>query len=62
MATGLPEGTTFRELWYTFASTTLAEGVPILEVSRSLDHKPITMTVDLHGTWCPRPAAVPVTP
>ena len=35
---------TFHDLRHTFASTALAEGVPISEVSRWLGHKSITTT------------------
>jgi integrase len=59
-AAQLPEDTTFHDLRHTFASTALAEGVPISEVSRWLGHKSITTTVDLY-TWSPRPAVAPVT-
>ena len=38
---------------HTFASTALAEGVPISEVSRWLGHKSITTTVDLYGHLVP---------
>jgi integrase len=37
----------------TFASTALAEGVPISEVSRWLGHRSITTTVDLYGHLVP---------
>jgi integrase len=33
-AAALPDGTTLHDLRHTFASTALAEGVPISEVSR----------------------------
>jgi integrase len=46
-AAQLPEDTTFHDLRRTFASTALAEGVPISEVSRWLGHKSLTTTVDL---------------
>jgi integrase len=36
-----------------FASTALAEGVPISEVSRWLGHRSITTTVDLYGHLVP---------
>jgi integrase len=49
----LPEDTTFHDLRHTFASTALAEGVPISEVSRWLGHKSITTTVDLYGHLVP---------
>ena len=45
--------TTFHDLRHTFASTALAEGVPITEVSRWLGHKSITTTVDLYGHLVP---------
>ena len=45
--------TTFHDLRHTFASTALAEGVPISEVSRWLGRKSITRTVDRYGTWVP---------
>jgi integrase len=53
VAAGLPEDTTFHDLRHTFASTALAEGVPISEVSRWLGHKSITTTVDLYGHLVP---------
>ena len=52
-AAGLPRDTTFHDLRHTFASTALAEGVPISEVSRWLGHKSITTTVDLYGHLVP---------
>jgi integrase len=52
-AAGLPEDTTFHDLRHTFASTALANGVPISEVSRWLGHKSITTTVDLYGHLVP---------
>jgi Phage integrase family len=51
--TGLPEDATFHDLRHTFASTALAQGVPISEVSRWLGHKSITTTVDLYGHLVP---------
>jgi integrase len=48
-AAGLSGDTTFHDLRHTFASTALAEGVPISEVSRWLGHRSITTTVDLYG-------------
>ena len=50
---GLAGDTTFHDLRHTFASTALAEGVPISEVSRWLGHKSITTTVDLYGHLVP---------
>jgi integrase len=52
-AAGLPADTTYHDLRHTFASTALAEGVPISEVSRWLGHKSITTTVDLYGHLVP---------
>ena len=52
-ATKLPGDATFHDLRHTFASTALAEGVPISEVSRWLGHKSITTTVDLYGHLVP---------
>ncbi|HWG00872.1 MAG TPA: tyrosine-type recombinase/integrase, partial [Trebonia sp.] len=52
-AAGLPADATFHDLRHTFASTALAEGVPISEVSRWLGHKSITTTVDLYGHLVP---------
>jgi integrase len=52
-AAGLEPDTTFHDLRHTFASTALAEGVPISEVSRWLGHKSITTTVDLYGHLVP---------
>lgn len=49
----LPTDTTFHDLRHTFASTALAEGVPISEVSRWLGHRSITTTVDLYGHLVP---------
>ncbi|WP_203883251.1 tyrosine-type recombinase/integrase [Planotetraspora kaengkrachanensis] len=42
-----------NDLRHTFASTALAEGVPISEVSRWLGHESITTTVDLYGHLVP---------
>ncbi|WP_211264127.1 tyrosine-type recombinase/integrase [Streptosporangium amethystogenes] len=42
-----------HDLRHTFASTALAEGVPISEVSRWLGHESITTTVDLYGHLVP---------
>ena len=50
---GLAADTTFHDLRHTFASTALAEGVPISEVSRWLGHRSITTTVDLYGHLAP---------
>lgn len=52
-AAQLPEDTTSHDLRHTFASTALAEGVPISEVSRWFGHKSITTTVDLYGHLVP---------
>ncbi len=52
-AAGLSADTTFHDLRHTFASTALAEGVPISEVSRWLGHRSITTTVDLYGHLVP---------
>jgi len=52
-STGLFEDTTFHDLRHTFASTALAEGVPISEVSRWLGHRSISTTVDLYGHLVP---------
>ena len=52
-AAQLPQDTTFHDLRHTFASTALAEAVPISEVSRWLGHKSITTTVDLYGHLVP---------
>jgi len=52
-AAGLTADTTFHDLRHTFASTALAEGVPISEVSRWLGHRSITTTVDLYGHLVP---------
>jgi integrase len=49
----LPADATFHDLRHTFASTALAEGVPISEVSRWLGHRSITTTVDLYGHLVP---------
>jgi integrase len=53
VAAGLLSDTTFHDLRHTFASTALAEGAPISEVSRWLGHKSITTTVDLYGHLVP---------
>jgi integrase len=42
-----------HDLRHTFASTALAEGVPISEVSRWLGHRSITAIVDLYGHLVP---------
>jgi integrase len=52
-AAELPADATFHDLRHTFASTALAESVPISEVSRWLGHKSITTTVDLYGHLVP---------
>jgi integrase len=52
-AAGLMTDTTFHDLRHTFASTSLAEGVPISEVSRWLGRKSITTTVDVYGHLVP---------
>ncbi len=52
-AADLEPDTTFHDLRHTFASTALAEGVPISEVSRWLGHRSITTTVDLYGHLVP---------
>jgi len=52
-AAGLLPDTTFHDLRHTFASTALAGGVPISEVSRWLGYKSITTTVDLYGHLVP---------
>jgi len=52
-AAGLSDDTTYHDLRHTFASTALAEGVPISEVSRWLGHRSITTTVDLYGHLVP---------
>ncbi|MCA2220014.1 tyrosine-type recombinase/integrase [Nonomuraea aurantiaca] len=49
---GAPTDMTFHDLRHTFASTALAEDVPISEVSRWLGHESIT-TVDLYGHLVP---------
>ncbi|MBP2063787.1 tyrosine-type recombinase/integrase [Streptomyces iranensis] len=51
-----PDGTakyTPHSLRHFFASTALANGVPIHEVSRWLDHKSIKTTVDIYGHLVP---------
>lgn len=53
LAAGVPADMTFHDLRHTFASTALAEGVPISEVSRWLGHESITTTVDLYGHLVP---------
>ncbi len=50
---GVSVDMTFHDLRHTFASTALAEGVPISEVSRWLGHESITTTVDLYGHLVP---------
>ncbi|GAA4219477.1 hypothetical protein GCM10023075_03600 [Streptosporangium album] len=50
---GVPVDMTFHDLRHTFASTALAEGVPISEVSRWPGHESITTTVDLYGHLVP---------
>jgi integrase len=56
-AAGLMADTTFHHLRHAFASTALAEGMPISEVSRWLGHKSITITVDLYGHLVPEATA-----
>ncbi|MEV8412283.1 tyrosine-type recombinase/integrase [Streptomyces niveus] len=43
-----------RSLRHFFASTALANGVPIHEVSRWLGHRSIKVTVDIYGHLVPR--------
>lgn len=50
---GLPADTTFHDLRHSFASTALAEGVPITHVSKWLGHASITETVDTYGHLLP---------
>lgn len=52
-AAGLPPDTTFHDLRHSFASTALAGGVPLLEVSRWLGHASITETADTYGHLLP---------
>lgn len=52
-AAGLLADTTFHDLRQTFASTALAEGVPISDVSRWLGHRSVITTVDLYGQLVP---------
>ncbi len=40
-----------------FASTALVNGIPIHEVSRSLGHRPIKVTVTSTDTSCPAPGS-----
>ncbi|TMR23681.1 hypothetical protein ETD86_07555 [Nonomuraea turkmeniaca] len=56
-AAGLLPDTTLHDLRHGFASTALAEGVPISEVSRWLGHESITTTVDLYGHLVPEASA-----
>jgi integrase len=51
---GLPGELTFHDLRHTFASTALAEGVPISDVSKWLGHASITETVDTYGHLLPK--------
>ncbi|MEV4836319.1 site-specific integrase [Nonomuraea sp. NPDC049486] len=53
LAAEVPADMTFHDLRHTFASTALAEGVPVSEVSRWLGHESITTTVDLYGHLVP---------
>lgn len=52
-AASLPTDTTFHDLRHSFASTALAEDVPLLEVSRWLGHASITETADTYGHLLP---------
>ncbi|MFG6191317.1 tyrosine-type recombinase/integrase [Nonomuraea sp. JJY05] len=56
-AAGLLPDTTFHDLRHTFASTALASGIPISEVSKWLGHESITTTVDLYGHLVPEASA-----
>jgi integrase len=60
-ASGLPAKTTFHDLRHTFASTALAEGVPISEVSRWLGHSPAASTTagDQACNWRARTPSMP---
>lgn len=57
IAAGLPGDTTFHDLRHAFASTALAEAVPISEVSQWLGHRSITTTVDRYGHLVPEASA-----
>jgi hypothetical protein len=62
-AAGLAEDTTFHDLRHAFASTALAEGVPISEVSRWLGGTDLPRPYWIcAGIWFLRPAAERVTP
>ena len=58
---GMAADTTFHDLRHTFASTALAEGVPISEVSRWLGTSRSRPPWTCMATWSARPAAVPAT-
>ncbi|WP_326824253.1 tyrosine-type recombinase/integrase [Streptosporangium sp. NBC_01756] len=53
VAAGIPMDMTFHNLCHTFASTALAEGGPVSEVSCWLGHESIATTVDLYGHLVP---------
>jgi integrase len=53
-AASLPPEVTFHHLRHSFASTALAQGVPLLEVSRWLGHASTTETADTYGHLLPQ--------
>lgn len=53
LAADLPAGVTFHDLRHAFASWTLADGIPISDVSKWLGHASITETVDTYGHLLP---------
>jgi integrase len=58
---GLPESFTPHSLRHCFASTALAGGIPITEVSRWLGHKSIEITIRSTATWSRAPGTAPAT-
>lgn len=52
-AAGLPHRTTFHTLRHSYASTALAAGLPVLELSRHLGHATTAETTDTYGHLLP---------
>ena len=50
---GLPPDTTFHDLRHSYAATTLAAGIPILDVARWLGHATTTETTTTYGHLLP---------
>jgi integrase len=52
-AAGLPSDFTWHSLRHVYASVALSQGIPLLDVSRYLGHRSISVTADLYGHLVP---------